>query len=436
MHHICDLKKCTGCAACMNICGNKAIRMEEVEPLGFIYPIIDSDKCVDCGLCAKICPANSPLMLNAPIKAFSAISKDREDLSTSASGGASSVLSQVIIRRGGIVYGCIQRNYRDIAHRRIDSYENLYLLKGSKYVQSNIGYIYRNVKNDLNEGKEVLFIGTSCQIAGLKSFLRKDYKQLYLVDLVCHGVSSQKLLREDVDSLLKDYPNVDRKRINIEFRHKKRQQQEHFDINWNRFISYGVFIKDETRIITPQNKKQRFLIDNYITAFMAGLILRDNCYTCPYSQYKRVGDITIADFWGLKGKLIPTNGGISLLMPSTKKGLELIRDCKSFIHYEERPIEEAINGNGRLISPTPKPKERGFFIKMYPLNPHKAYKISLSRYKRDYHNRFVVPKIYAMYERRIGSNTILKVLDKIPKFRGLILNCAYAYARINNIIPE
>lgn len=238
---ICEKTRCTGCATCMNICNHRAISMEESGPLGHIYPIINSEKCVDCGLCAKKCPVNVPLKLNEPLKAFSAISKDHDDLMSSASGGASSVLSQVILRRGGIVYGCVQNNYRDIAHRRISNYSDLSKLKGSKYVQSNIGFIYRDVKKDLANGKEVLFTGTPCQIAGLKAFLGRDYEHLYLVNLVCHGVPSQKLLREDVESLLKDYPHADRNRVCVEFRQKKRKQQRTFEPNWGTFISYGVF---------------------------------------------------------------------------------------------------------------------------------------------------------------------------------------------------
>lgn len=241
MTNICDINKCTGCSACMNICNHNAIHMDESEPFGYIYPTINSEKCVECGLCAKICPVNTPIKLNEPIKAFSAVTRDHEDLMSSASGGASSVLSQVILKRGGIVYGCVQRNYKDIAHRRIDRYEDYPLTKGSKYVQSNIGYIYRDVKDDLRQGKEVLFTGTPCQIAGLKAFLRHDYENLYLIDLVCHGVPSQKLLREDVELLLKDYPKVDKNKIHVEFRHKKRGCQERFEPDWGTFISYGVF---------------------------------------------------------------------------------------------------------------------------------------------------------------------------------------------------
>ena len=241
METICEKEKCTACAACMNICAHNAITMEAYSSLGYVYPVIDASKCVDCGLCAKTCPANNPIGLHKPLKAFAAISKNHDDLMTSASGGASSVLCQTILKRGGIVYGCVQRNYKDIAHRRISSYEDYTLMKGSKYVQSNIGYIYRDVKADLNNGKEVLFTGTPCQIAGLKAYLRKDYERLYLVDLVCHGVPSQKLLREDVESLLKDYPNADRSKICVEFRQKKRQRQKKFEPSWGTFISYGVF---------------------------------------------------------------------------------------------------------------------------------------------------------------------------------------------------
>lgn len=430
MNVICDKDKCTGCAACMNICAHKAISMKEVMPLGFIHPTIDSNACVDCGMCVNICPVNHPVKLNEPLKAFSAISRNQDDLMTSASGGASSVLANVIVGRGGVVYGCVQKNYKDIAHRRIDCIEDLYRLKGSKYVQSDIGYSYNDVKCDLEKGKEVLFTGSPCQIAGLKVFLRKDYERLYLVDLVCHGVPSQKLLREDVDFLLEDYPNVDKSSVCVEFRHKKRQQEKRFEPNW------GTFIMGGGEIFAHKKKKQKFLTDNYITAFMAGTIFRENCYTCPYAQRKRSGDITIADFWGLKGEKVPMTNGVSLLMPSTEKGLRLVNSGKPYLCFEERPVEEAINGNGQLLHPSPMPKERKVFVHYYPINPQKAYTLSLREYKHDYHHQIVRPRIIKQYEQMVRSNVFLRALNKLPKFKGLVLHCTYAYARFNNIVPE
>lgn len=225
MIDICEKEKCTGCAACMNVCAHNAISMAEQGVCGYIYPTIDQNKCIGCGICVKTCPVNTPIKFNAPLKAFAAISKDHDDLMTSASGGASSVLVNSILTKNGIVYGCVQRNYKHISHERIDKIEDAYLLKGSKYVQSDIGYIYRDVKEDLKTSKTVLFTGTPCQIAGLKSYLKKDYDNLILVDLVCHGVPSQKLLAEDVENLLRDYPNVERNKVHVEFRRKKIVQE-------------------------------------------------------------------------------------------------------------------------------------------------------------------------------------------------------------------
>ena len=423
---------CTGCAVCMNICAHNAISIEETMPLGYVLPRIDTNACVDCGLCANICPVNHPLGLFEPLKAFSAISRNYDDLMTSSSGGASSVLAHLIVKRGGVVYGCVQRNYKDVAHRRIDSIEDLSKLKGSKYVQSNIGYIYCDVKKDLIDGREVLFTGTPCQIAGLKAFLRKDYDHLYLVDLVCHGVPSQKLLREDVEYLLKDYPIVDKNKVYVEFRRKKQHPQERFEPDFGNFISLNVSIRGGRR----KKKKQKFLNDNYITAFMAGTIFRENCYNCPYAQRKRIGDVTIADFWGLEGKSVPSTEGVSLLMPSTEKGLKLVDACESYLYYEERPVEEAVNGNGQLQNPSSRPEEREIFVKYYPRNPQKAYKLSLKKYKDDYQRKVVRPRICKRYEQMIQSDFLLRTLDKVPRFRWFFLGCAYAYAKFNNIVPE
>ena len=154
------------------------------------------------GLCAKTCPVNHPVELRTPLRACAAVSRDEADLMSSASGGASSLLAQETLRRGGIVYGCAMESYRDIRHVRIDRAEDAWKIKGSKYVQSRIGEIYKQVRADLQAGREVMFSGTPCQVAGLRNYLRKAYPNLLLVDLVCHGVPSQKLLRDNIQSVL------------------------------------------------------------------------------------------------------------------------------------------------------------------------------------------------------------------------------------------
>lgn len=416
MIDICEKERCTGCAACMNICAHNAISMTEEEILGYIYPEIDQDKCIDCGLCVKTCPVNTPVKLNAPLKAFAAISEDHDDLMTSASGGASSVLVNSVLNKNGIAYGCAQRNYKHISHERIDKIEDAHLLKGSKYVQSNIGYIYRDVKEDLKAGKKVLFTGTPCQIAGLKSFLKKDYDNLVLVDLVCHGVPSQKLLTEDVEYLLHDYPNVDKEKVHVEFRRKKKSP-EIFEPDWGAFISYGFYNKKENKVFAHKKKKQKFLVDNYITAFMAGTIFRENCYICPYAQSQRGSDITIADFWGLKKCSVPTTEGVSLLLANTQKGLRFINEFREKFILCERPVEEAIKGNGQLLHPSFRPNERDLFLNTYPNNKTKAYKTSLKNYKEQYRIKLLHKTINKLKK----HSRLFRMFCRLPKVNGLLV---------------
>lgn len=181
MNEICSINSCTGCSACANSCVYKAIRMEEVPPHGYLYPVINSDLCIDCGLCSRVCPVNNPASLKRPLNAFAAISKDHEDLMTSSSGGASSVLAQRVIENGGVVYGSVEVDYANISHQRIDKEHELYKIKGSKYVHSYTTECYPQIKEDLKNGFQVLFLGTPCQVAGLINYLRKPYEHLITI---------------------------------------------------------------------------------------------------------------------------------------------------------------------------------------------------------------------------------------------------------------
>ena len=371
MTEICDINLCTGCAACASVCAHKAISMVEVPPHGYLHPKINNDLCVDCGLCSKTCPANNPPEFNSPLTAFAAISKNHDDLMSSSSGAASSVLATHIIKKGGVVYGSVEEDYAHIAHQRIDSLGDLPKIKGSKYVHSYTTDIFPKVKADLQQGLEVLFLGTPCQIAGLRKYLRKSYDNLTLVDLCCHGVPSQKFLRDDVEHL-----------CDVTFRNKGDMSKP-----WDR---YGIYLsgKEKNMIISP------FLKDNYITAFMSGLLFRENCYTCPYARAERVSDITIADFWGYQGKQIKTDDGISLLMPSTEKGMQLIESCQSAFYCEERLAAEAIKGNGQFNHPSSRPKERDTFLRMYSEDMQEAYRIALRDYIKNYKKRILKGKVY------------------------------------------
>lgn len=197
MDNICPIEKCTGCQACYNTCKHGAIKMMP-DGCGFIYPMIDNDECINCGLCKRSCPVNEKTLLLYPQSCYAATLKSDADLYASASGGAATAFMRTVISDGGVVYGCTGEDVYNVHHVRIDSLSDIDRLRGSKYVQSQIGDAYIKVKKDLKEEKPVLFIGTPCQIAGLQAFLRKDYTNLITVDLVCHGVPSQKMLNENI----------------------------------------------------------------------------------------------------------------------------------------------------------------------------------------------------------------------------------------------
>lgn len=371
METICEKQRCTACAACVNACPKNAIQMVEDGAAGYLHPRINADLCIDCGLCVKTCPVNHPVGLRQPDKAYAVISRDEEDLMSSTSGGASSLMAAEILRRGGIVFGCAQENYKDIRHIRIEKSGEARKIKKSKYVQSTIGLIFRDVRHDLQTGRDVLFIGTPCQVAGLRNFLRKDYENLLLVDLVCHGVPSQKLLRENVEKIMRDN-NIPDGNYRVAFRRKGRQTSD---------LRFGVFLTEDAKPVPTKKKSVDFPSNDYIAAFMAGLIFRDNCYTCPYARPQRASDITIADFWGLQKCSVPIERGVSLMLVSTERGERMARAIQGKAVMEERPVEEAVRGNGQLQKPSACPPERAAFMEQYATAPQKAYKNGLKHYR-------------------------------------------------------
>ena len=206
---ICQKDKCTGCYACYNICPKKAISLKE-DDFGFIYPQVDKEKCINCGLCKKICPQiNSKLKMLQPNKVYAVYSNDNKVREKSTSGGVATIISKAILIQNGVVYGAANLfDKKEFEYIRIDDAKNLYMIQGSKYVHCYVKNAYTNAKEDLLKGKKVLFIGTPCQIAGLKAFLIKDYENLYTIDIICHGVPGQKLLFEDLKS-----KNIEKKRF-------------------------------------------------------------------------------------------------------------------------------------------------------------------------------------------------------------------------------
>lgn len=184
-----DKSKCSGCHACYSICEKKAIIMKE-DKKGFKYPSVNKEKCTNCNLCEKVCPIlNNQTISNEPI-AYACYNKNEKVRLESSSGGIFSLISAEILKKDGVVFGASFNNEFMIEHTCIESIEELYKFRGSKYVQSIIGDTYKKAKEFLKHGKYVLFTGTPCQIEGLLKYLGKDYDNLYTQDIICHGVPS------------------------------------------------------------------------------------------------------------------------------------------------------------------------------------------------------------------------------------------------------
>lgn len=345
-----DKKKaeCCGCNACAEICPKHCIQMIE-DAKGFLYPQVDSAICIECSVCDNVCPMDvSNISLKYPLKALAAWNKNRQEHLLSSSGGAAYVFSSYILDKGGVVYGCTSDGI-DICHIRVEDHTDLSKLQGSKYVQSNVCGLFKDVKNDLKSGKSVLFIGTPCQVAGLKNYIKHIPEHLYLVDLICHGVPSKKMLHDHIK-------HIANRRVvqKISFRKGNDYRLSIQTVNF----SYEVSLWE-----TPYK-------DLYLKGFIEGMISRPSCYKCPFACPTRVSDITIGDFWGLKNaELLPeeTRDGVSLLLPMTDKGLNLVQAVESNFHIIERSVDEAVDGNTQLRHPSLQGRRSRLFNILYPI---------------------------------------------------------------------
>ncbi len=334
MAAMCDPDKCTGCGLCASMCRSQAITMV-CKRHGHLYPQIYKEKCTNCGLCKQICPANSNIRKVIPQHAFAAWSKDYKEYTTSTSGGASAELAKFFIARGGVVYGCTIKEGVKAEHIRVENAKDLPLIKGSKYVQSNMVNAIPLIREDVRRGKDVLFLGTPCQVGALRRLIPETNPHLFLVDLICHGVPSQKMLYNHISKIV--IPNS---LTRICFRNGKDLEMSIYSGN------KLVYCSD------AYNQPYR---DSYYAAFVEGFSFRSSCYSCPYAESKRCGDLTIGDFWGLKDeeKSIPEHPhGCSLILSMTEKGQRLINGISNNMNMFERPLEEAIAGNSQLRGPS------------------------------------------------------------------------------------
>lgn len=343
---------CFGCGGCFNVCPKGAITMTP-DDYGYVHPSIDPDKCIECHLCEKVCTVYHPQQLHEPEEVLAAVTRDEDELKSVASGGLCTCLGREIINRGGVVYGCREKDFRTIRHVRVDNEKDLDLLKKSKYVHSDMGDAFKLIKADLDAGLSVLFVGTPCQVSGLYGYLRKPYEHLYTVDMVCHGVPSQKMLREQIEYYRK--PGVDDFDSGfVQFRWKDPRYGIRFGI---RFGINGKEIACEPEWRNP-----------YMAAFNRGISYRENCFTCPFARSERVSDITAADFWGV-GKKVESEfmdtDGVSMVFINTPKGQNLFESIKDLFRIESHTMEEAKRCNANLSHPAPRLDKRDEFLRLF-----------------------------------------------------------------------
>ncbi len=340
---LCSRETCTGCFACVESCPKQCITMKTGEN-GHIYPQIDKAACVHCGICSKVCERLKKINKKESVNTYAGWNKDLNQQKKSTSGGIGALLARKVIEKNGVVYGAAYNDQWQVEHIRVDSVEEIDRLCGSKYVHSWIGDCYKTVHKDLVAEKLVLFTGTPCQIAGLYAYLGQEYKNLITIDLVCHGVPSREIYLKELHKIA-DIEKLD----NVKFRGD---------------YGYG-FTFDYPDKCQVYSIRQSY----YMRGFMDCLFCRESCYRCDYAQEKRVGDITLGDFWGIGKKITfdnPEKRKVSLVLVNTTKGSELIKELNDSVMLYERTIEEAIEGNPQLTRPSYKYSKSDRFQQLYP----------------------------------------------------------------------
>lgn len=370
-----DKKKCCGCTACSSACNANAITMRCDEE-GFLYPVVDESRCTNCGLCDNVCPIilrdkAVHSKFHGPSNVYALYNRNAEVRAASSSGGVFMELAAACLAVGGVVYGAEYDENFKVVHRGYDNIAYTDRFRGSKYVQSEMHGIYREIRTHLREGRRVLFSGTPCQVAGLKSFLRRDYDGLLTVDILCHGTPSPLIFADYI----------------------------RFINRWSPGILKEIFMKDKTFGWGYQNLRLYFrngrtefnsVVSNlWNKLFYDHIVNRPVCHECRWTNLNRAGDLTIGDFWGIEKSHpeIKTEQGVSLLLVNSSKGLNSWHEISKCFEFIECNIEECLQPV--LCIPTQAASDRVSFwteykIKGFGSTVRRRYGISVLSLAKNY----------------------------------------------------
>jgi len=326
----------------------------QLDAEGFYRPVIDAEKCVQCRACERICPWNKPVenpnVADFSPKTVAAYAKDESVRLQSSSGGIFTVLAERVLDDGGVVVGVAQTAPTRFGHIVVDNKADLAKLRGSKYVQADVGLVYREVRSLLKAGRKVLFSGTPCQVAGLYAVLGNAVSaDLFTVDIVCHGTPSVKVFEKYVREMEKtDNSSLD----NINFRDKSE--------GWS---GYALLLRFRSgKSVSVHHNRSK-----YMRLFLSRICQNVSCDDCRYRKLPRIADITLGDYWGIF-KYHPEmndNKGTSVVLLNTEHGKALFESVAGKVAQCDSKVEYAIAGNPCIVhSSKPHPKRSEFFANL------------------------------------------------------------------------